>query len=121
MNYKFVRFEGNVPRGDRKIAINKSGLIRLSTGFCRATNALSYKYVVLFFDATNRVIALKLTNIKEKGVLRIVRDRTAGTISGKSFFNVNRVNLKNYFGRYEWEKQSIADIGGVYIIDLQKK
>lgn len=121
MNWKFVKFEGNVPRGDTKIAINKSGLIRLSAGFCRVTNALDFKYAILFYDAANRAIALKLANTKEEGALRVVRDRVAGTISGKAFFNANKINLKNHFGRYEWEKIDIPNIGNVYIIELTKK
>lgn len=121
MNYKFVKFTGNTPRGDLKIAINKSGLIRLSSGFCRVTNTLDFKYAILFYDATNKAIAFKFTNLREEGALRIVRDRTAGTISGKAFFNVNSINPKKHFGRYEWKNQPNLNIGDVYIIELAKK
>lgn len=121
MQYNFVKFAGNYPRGDTKIAINKSGLIRLSAGFCRNTNITSFKYAILFYDNTNKAIAIKFTNARGDGALRVTRDKAAATISAKAFINANNLNLRNYFGRYNWKKQVIPGIGEVYIIELGKK
>ena len=57
--YNFIQFDGIIPRGDTKIAINKSGLIRLSSGFCRTTNIKSFNRVALFYDSTNHALAIK--------------------------------------------------------------
>jgi hypothetical protein len=121
MEYKFERFTGSVPRGDTKIAINKSGLIRLSSGFCRVANILNYKFAILFYDKTNNAIAIKFTHNKEPGFLKLTKDRSAATISGKSFLRVNSLLLRSNFGRFAWKKQTIPNIGEVFIIELNKK
>ena len=119
--YNFVKFDGVYSRGDTKIAVNKSGLIRLSSGFCRTTNVNTFKYVVLFFDAPNKAIAFKFTNVRENGILKITKDRAGATISAKSFMKSNNINLRSYLGRYSWKKQTIQNIGEVFIIELGKK
>lgn len=121
MEYKFERFTGSVPRGDTKIAINKSGLIRLSSGFCRVTNILKYEFVILFYDKTNKAIAIKFTNKKESGILKLTRDRNAATISAKSFMSTNSLLLRSNFGRFTWKKQSVSNIGEVFIVELNNK
>jgi hypothetical protein len=120
-NWSFKKFNGVYSRGDTKIGLNKSGLIRLSSGFCRLTNVTNYKFSVLFYDDRNRAIALKFTNEREDGVLKVTRDTTGATISGKSFFNANKLDLEICSGRYDWEKQTIPTIGDAYIIELGKK
>ena len=108
--YSFKKFDGVYSRGDTKIGINKSGLIRLSSGFCRSTNVTNFKYCVLFYDSGNEAIAFKFINVRENGILKITRDTTGATVSGKSFFKANRLDLKTYSGRYDWEKQTIPYI-----------
>lgn len=115
--FNFVKFTGYYPRGDTKISINKSGLIRLSSGFCNITAILNHKYVVLYYDNQRRAIALKFTNKKEDGSLMLTKDKYAMTISGKTFINANKIRE---FGRFEWEKQIVPTIGEVYIIKLDK-
>lgn len=121
IQYEFEKFDGTYSRGDTKISINKPGLIRLSSGFCRATNATNFKYAVLFYDRTNKAIAFKFTNVQEKGALKITKDRTGATISAKSFMRAKKLFLRSYFNRYDWKKQAIPDIGEVFIINLGKK
>lgn len=121
MQYSFIKFAGNYPRGDTKIAINKSGLIRLSSGFCRTTNAARFKYAVLFYDSGNKAIAIKFTNIRETGILSVTKDKAAATLSAKLFMKANNLNLRSYFGRYDWEKLTIPSIGEVFVIELGKK
>ena len=121
MQYNFVRFTGNYPRGDTRIAINKSGLIRLSAGFCRDTNAKNFKYAVLFFDSANKAIAIKFTNVSQDGALRVTKDKAAATLSAKAFMNVNSLMLRSYFRRYDYKKEVISGIGEAYIIHLGKK
>ncbi len=120
-HYNFVKFDGIYPRGDTKIAIHNSGIIRLSSQFCRLLNIEKFQYVVLFYDKVNRAIAIKFTNNDEEGRLKITKDRTAASISGKAFMTANKLNLRSYFGRYDWEKQNIPNIGEVFIIKLGKK
>lgn len=119
--YQFVKFEGSYSRGDTKIAINKSGLIRLSSGFCRTQNITNFKYVVLFYDITNKAIAFKFINLREKGMLKVTKDRTGATISATSFMRANNLSLKTYCRRYDWKKLTIPTIGEVFIIELDKK
>ena len=117
--YNFVRFDGYFPRGDTKIGINKSGLIRLSSGFCRATNIIKFKYTVLFYEKKNKSIGLKFTNTRERGILSVTKDRTGATLSAKSFMKANNLSLKGIARRYDWEKQVIHDIGELFIIELE--
>ena len=121
MHYNFVKYKGKYLRGDNKISIQKSGLVRLSSGFCRITNAMNYKYSVLFFDSSKRAIAFKFTNEREEGALKVTKDRNAATISAKSFMSANHLSSRSYFRRYDWVKQNISEIGEVFIIELDKK
>lgn len=118
--YTFVKYNGNFSRGDNKIAINKTGLIRLSSGFCRTTNIMQFKYVILFYDSIKKAIAFKFTNTQEDGTFKVTKDRTGATLSAVSFLKVNKISLRNYSGRYEPKKLTIKNIGEVYIIDLNK-
>jgi hypothetical protein len=118
--YSFVKYTGNSPRGDTKIAINKSGLIRLSSGFCRLTNVTDFEYAILFYDPVKKAIAFNFTNTQEDGALKVTKDRTGATLSATSFMKVNKLLLRSYFGRHEWKKLHIQNIGEVYIIDLNK-
>ncbi len=116
--YKFERYTGKYIRGDDKISIQKSGLVRLSAGFCNKTHAMDYNYSVLFYDSLKKAIAFQFTNLKEEGALRITKDRNAATISAKSFISAYHLNSKNNFHRYSWKKESVPGIGEVFIINL---
>lgn len=118
--YKFTRFEGVYHRGDEKIAINRFGLLRLSAGFCRATNVRDFKFAELYYDSVNKAIALRFSNSQRKGSLKLTRDKLSLTISAKLFFSSNKLEEKDRLGRYDWEKLSLPDIGEVYVIELKK-
>ena len=120
-NYNFVKFQGVYHRGDQRIGVNKSGLIRLSAGFCRATNAKSFKYVLLFYDKNNQAIAFKFTNKLEDGVLRVTQDDTAAAVSAKAFMVMNKLNLNEWVGRFAWNKLNIEGVGEAFIIELSNK
>jgi hypothetical protein len=119
--YNFIKFQGNYYRGDERIGINKSGLIRLSSGFCRTTNAKSFKYVILFYDMSNKAIAFKFTNHPEDGALKVVQDDTAAAVSSKAFMKANKLNLSEWAGRYDWKPLNIKEIGNVYVINQGDK
>jgi hypothetical protein len=117
--YSFVRFDGTYTRGDSKIGLNKSGLIRLSTGFCKLTNAKSFKYAALFYDSNNKAIAIKFLNKMEDAVLKVTQDGTAATLSALRFINSNKISLKESAGRYSWVKQEIEGTGEVYVFEIK--
>lgn len=119
--YQFVKFQGTYYRGDTRIGINKSGLIRLSSGFCRTTNVKNFQYAILFYDKTNKAIAFKFTNKPEDGALKISTDDTAAAVSAKAFMSTNNLNLNEWAGRYDWNILNIKDVGDVYIIELSNK
>ena len=119
--YKFTKFNGVYPRGDTKIGFQKSGLIRLSSGFCRVTDVKKFKYVLIYFDNNNKAIALKFTDNREDGRLKVTHDGTGATISATSFLKANNLFLRNTFKRYDWKKITLPDIGEVYIIELRNK
>ena len=116
--FNFVKYQGDYLRGDSKISIQLSGLIRLSSGFCRASNALSYKCVFLYYDSGSNAMGLEFSNSLEKGALKVTQDRNAGSISAKSFFKNYSLNLKNIVGRYGWEKNLIRSMSELYVIEL---
>lgn len=122
-SYKFVRFTGDYYRGHDKIALNKHGAVRFSSGFLRETSLGEFKYVVLFYDSSqhNKAIAFKFTKQSEKGAFKLTKERSAATISALSFMKVNKLNLRSYLGWYDWKKLSIPEIGEVFVIDLNKK
>lgn len=120
-SFNFVKFDGYYSRGDNKIGINKSGLVRLSSGFCRDTDIKKFKFVVLYYDKDNNAVAFKFTNIKEDGRLKVTVDGTGATVSASKFLKANNLNLRSYFRRYEWEKKNLPGIGEVFIIRLNSK
>ena len=119
--YKFIKFNGFYPRGDNKIALNKSGLIRLSPGFRRDSDTIKFNYVVLFYDSDNKAVAFKFTNASQEGALKVTKDKSGATISATSFMKANKLDQSKYLGRYIWKKQNIPDIGEVFIIELIEK
>ena len=121
ITYNFTKFNGVYPRGDTKIGFQKSGLIRLSSGFCRVTGVKKFKYAVMYFDGGNRAIALKFTDNKEDGRLKVTHDGTGATISATSFLKANNLMLRSYFRRYDWKIDTFPEIGEVFIIELNKK
>ena len=119
--YHFTKFDGVYFRGDKKIAINRHGLIRLSVGFCRVTNVRDFKYSVLFYDPVNKAIAFKFVKTKEKGAVKLTKDKNSLTIAAKLFFSTNNLEEKDCLGRFAWDKLSLPSIGEVYVIELNKK
>ncbi len=118
--YSFTKFEGDYPRGNSTISINRPGLLRLSSSFCKTTNITDFKYVILFFDKLNNAIALHPTNEFEKGASKITKDKKASAVSIKAFIIANNLNLEDYLGKYGWVMQNLPSIGDVYIIELKK-
>lgn len=120
-SYNFEKFDGTYHRGDDKIVITKSGLIRLSAGFCRVTNLIpnKYKYVVLFYDKVNRAIGMKFLHEHEIGALSLTRDKAAMVFAAKAFFLTYALDLLLISGRYSWKKELIIGHGEVYIVDVK--
>ncbi len=48
-------------------------------------------------------MTIKFTDKKTDGALTVTKDTTAATLSAKSFFSVNKIDLKNISGRYDWK------------------
>ncbi len=119
--YSFTKYDGVYFRSDSIIAVNKSGLIRLTAKFCRDTGITDYPYVLLFFDIGNNAIAFMFTDVRENGVLKVTKDKAGASISAKSFFGASKLNLEKWSGRYDWEKKVIKGIGEVYIIELKNR
>lgn len=118
--FNFIKFNGVYPRGDTKIGFQKSGLIRLSSGFCRITDVKKFKYTVMYFDSSKRAIALKFTDSKEDGRLKVTNDGTGATISATSFLKANNLMVKSTWRRYDWKKINLPEIGEVFVIELNK-
>jgi hypothetical protein len=119
--YNFKRFTGSYPRGDAKITISGSGIIRFSPRFCQLANLTNFTYAVLFYDAGNRAIAIKFTKKMEEGGMKLTKDAAAMTISAISFMKANALFLRSYFRHYDGNKKVLPNIGEVYIVELDKK
>jgi hypothetical protein len=118
--WSFEKFSGRIPRGDTKIGINRSGLIRLGVMFCKKTGVKKYTYCLQYFDKINNALALKFTNKKEDGIVTVTTDGEAAALSSKSFFKANNLDLDKISGRYEWTKENIPGVGDVFIVELSK-
>lgn len=118
--YNFIRFEGDYPRGDIKISINRPGLLRLSSAFCKTTNITDFEYITLYYDESNNAIGLHPTNEFEKGASKITKDKKASVISIKAFMRANKLIVEEHLGKYDYSKQILEGVGDVYIIELKK-
>ena len=120
--YNFIKFTpGQYHRGDTKIALQATGLLRLSAGFCRTTGATNFRYAILYFDSSKKAIGIKFTNATEVGTLRVTKDKNGASIYAKSFLMANGLDINNHTGRYDWKKEFIPDLGEIYILKLAKK
>lgn len=119
-NNKFKKYEGGFPRGSMKISINRPGVLRLSSAFCRLTNITKYEYAELFYNESTNAIGFHPTHELQEGASKITKDKKAAAISISLFLRANNLDVKKYFGKYDYSKQILADIGDLYIIELGK-
>lgn len=120
----FVKFEGRNKRQEDRITITKSEGIGFPTKFYQDNNLKDLKFVVLYWDSESKMIGIQFTNDEaEKSKFSILRSGQGygGNITARSFFKENNIDVKKYYGRYEWEKTNIEGIGELYTVALKER
>jgi hypothetical protein len=129
MTYNFQRFEATNSRYETRITVTKSNHIGFPTAFFKDNNVGDYRYVVLFYDSEQKVVAIHFTNDgSQKGKFTIMRNSRnyGGGIVATSFFKANRIDPQKYAGRYDFEKMDISEVGlegegSLFVIKLKEK
>jgi hypothetical protein len=109
--------------------INSNGRIYLSTATASIYEIDDKKFpaVKLFYDKTQKVVAIKPLTQKEDGSLSLKSPKYGGAfINGASFANKyglmeDGVISPNYEGKYIVEKTKVDGVGNVLLFDLKKK
>jgi len=124
MAYNFQKFEGRNVRLENRITITKSNSIGFPSKFYNDNKIKDYKYVILYWDAGNRVIGIKFTNDEsEKSKFTIIQSKVGygGSVVVRSFFKTYGIDPKIYHGRYDWKKQNVEGVGDIYAVKIQEK
>jgi len=124
MAFSFVKFEGRNKRVEDRITVTKSAGIGFPTQFYKDNGIAENKYAVLYWDAQNRAIGIKFTNEEgDKASFVILKSKKGygGNIAAKSFFKAYDIDTKRVYGRYDWEKTEIPEIGLIYTISLKER
>lgn len=122
--YEFKKFTGRNARFEDRITITKSNTIGFPSRFYEDNNIKNFKYVVFFWDSANKAIGIQFTNSEEeKDKFSILHSKQGygASIISRSFFRSNKIDPAIYAGRYNWKKQSIDNIGDLFIIELVNK
>lgn len=125
MDYQFKKFESRHKKQEDRITLTKSSFsIGFPQKFYNDNGIANFKYVVLYWDQSNKAIAIHFTNSEdEKNKFKINESKSGygGGIGIKSFLKFYNIDPNIYHGRYEWVKQQLPEIGEVYIIKLKEK
>lgn len=123
MTYQWKKFENLHQRSEDRITVTKSESIGFPTKFYKDNKISQYKWVVLYYDEQQKAIGIKFTNDEaEKNKFTIVTNPNyGGGVIARSFFRSNNIDTKNYYGRYEWEKDNQGEMGELYVIKLSEK
>jgi len=124
MSYKFVKFEAQHARVEDRITVTKSNSIGFPTGFYKKNNIGGKQYVVLYWDSEAKAIGIEfLNNDSEKSKFKIIHSKTGygGSIITRSFFRINNIDPKKYYGRYLWKKVTDDVAETLYVIELKER
>lgn len=124
--FNFKKFEGRNIKAEGRITVTKSYSIGFPKKFYDDNLIDRYKYVVLFYDAENKAIAIQFMNDEdrrnEKNRFSIAdHEGYGGSVIVRSFFKALGIDPTVYHGRYEWKKQNIEGEGEVYVIELKER
>jgi len=129
MEYNFVQHIATGKRFEDRITVTRSRSIGLPTQFFADNKIGDFKYAVLFYDKSSSAVGIYFTNDEStKGKITITRNNQGygGHILATSFFKANRINVKKFSGRYDYQKKALKELGidrdgEMYIIELKEK
>lgn len=129
MQYNFIQHTATGKRFEDRITVTRSRAIGLPTQFFTDNKIGDYKFAVLFYDKGSMAVGISFTNDADtEGKIAISRNNQGygGHILATSFFKANRINVKKFSGRYDYEKKPLRDLGmdkdgEMFIIQLTEK
>lgn len=129
MEFNFVQHVATGKRFEDRITVTRSRSIGLPTQFFADNKVKDFKYALLFYDKSRMAVGIVFTNDEDaQGKISITRNKQGygGHILATSFFKANRINVKKFAGRYDYEKKPIRELGidkdwEMFIIELKEK
>ncbi len=122
--YNFKKFENTNKRTEERITVTAHNSIGFPTKFYQDNNVGDYKYVILYFDETEKALGIQFSNDEmEKHKFSLIKNKNGygGSIVATSFFKVNGIDAKAYRNRYLWEKVAQEGIGELFVVKLQPR
>ena len=119
----FKKFTALRQRSVNKISITASNTFNFPSKFFNDNNLGRYKHVVIYHDKDRGAIGFNFTNKEEekyKFKLQKSSRGYGGFVSATSFFKVNNIDTKIHKGRYDWKKETIPEIGKLFVIELNE-
>jgi hypothetical protein len=129
MDFNFIQHVAVGKRFEDRITVTRSRSIGLPTQFFEDNKIKNYKYATLFYDKGRMAIGIQFTNDDNMpGKISITRNNQGygGHILATSFFKANRINVKKFAGRYDYETKTLRELGmekdgEMFIIELTEK
>lgn len=104
------------------VTIMENGGILFNARFCRDAELVDKSHVALAYSKTEKAIAFDFTDDPETlGAAKITRRGRTASVMSRSFFNFNKLDVKEYAGRYTPEKRNLPKVGDAWIIKLDEK
>jgi|SRR3972149_3680579 len=124
MTYQFKKVETRNVRSEDRITITTSNSIGFPTKFYQENKVADFKYVVLYYDETNKALGISFTNDEnEKYKFAIIKSNKGygGSVVVRSFFKTYNIDPKTYRNRYPWEIVNQEGVGKLYVINLKER
>lgn len=124
MDFNFKKFEQIHQRFENRMSLTKSNSIGLPTGFYNSNNIKDLKFISLFWDQERLAIGIQFHNNEaEKSRFKIIHNKSGlgASVVVRSFFTVNQIDPKKYYGKYSWQKINQEGIGELYVMELKER
>lgn len=122
--YNLKKFENTNQRTENRITITKSMSFGFPTKFYQDNKLDEYKYVVIYYDKEQGVVAFNFNNNQEEKhkftMMKSTKGYGAGIVA-TSFFKTNNLDPAIYHGKYDWEKTNMEGVGELFVIKLKEK
>ncbi len=124
MDFTLKKFEMTNKRFETRITVTRHKSFGFPKKFFDDNHVGDYKYVILYYDESQKAVGFQLTNsVEEPHKFTIIRNNKGygGSVIASSFFGTYNIDPLLYYGRYTWEKKEYPDIGTVFVIVLHER
>lgn len=121
---RFEKFMGFGSKMSRKISVTKNYSFGISPIFYSENNLDGFDFVELYFDPSEKAIALHFIKEKSDACLKMIKygegDKRGASVVAKSFFTRYDIEPKRVSGKYDPIKVTREGLGDLFVIQLKE-